>query len=206
MEAPNQHGSKHDNQRASGPDTPEVLEYLTVGFNSTTRYLEALAQRSITRDKQKQGPAESEPDLSRAFSTDSKNLRSMAAIFVPRSDQPTILYSHLPLLIKAASFVPFSSSAPRLVTLPKGAQERLADALSIPRVGLVGLIDGAPNGNLLMEVVKQKVLEVEVPWLTKEGRGVYTPVNIKAVQTCALVDQKSNEDQLPWACPAAEDE
>ena len=117
--------------------------------------------------------------------TDSGNLRSLAAIFVPYSDQSSILYSHLPVLIKTASFAPSTSPAPRLTMLPRGAEERLAAALSIPRIGLIGIVDGAPDTDVLIDFARRKVPEIEVPWLDEGARGLYRPVNIKAVQTTA---------------------
>ena len=162
-----------------------MLKYLTIGFNVTTRYLEALARTSATQGDKGRDTALFRVGYCESPDADSDKLRSLAAIFVPHSDQSSILYSHLPLLIKAASFAPFTSSAPRLIMLPRGAEEHLATTLSIPRVGLIGIIDGAPGAKALTDLARTKVPDVDVPWFDEGARGLYQPVNIKAVETGA---------------------
>ena len=128
----------------------------------------------------------------------------MAAVFVPRSDQSSILNSHLPLLIKAAALGSPSFPSPRLVTLGRGAEKRLNDAVSTPRVALVGLIADAPGAEGLIDSIRQGVPELDIPWLDNTARGGYLPVNIKATQT-SVPDQKTNRQSAPVA-PNTDDE
>jgi len=169
------------------PERPGMQNHLTIGFNSTTKYLEALAQRP-SLEQTPTNVEESSKDIS-----DPLNRKPLIAVFVPGSDQPSILYSHLPLLIKIASLAAASSPPPRLVSLPKGSEERLSAALSIPRVGLIGLIEGAPNADSFIGFIRQQVPEVEVPWLHEAVAGAYLPVNIKAIQTSAPAFQKKRK-------------
>lgn len=171
------------NERSDRLHSPfaDLQNHLTVGFNTTTRYLENLSRRSA-------------PDKLSGHETTSNcvNLKPLTVVFVSRSDQPPILHSHLPLLIKTASLASPALPATRLVMLPKGAEERLGAALSIPRVGLIGLVDGAPNTASLLELIRQHVPEVEAPWLADAATAGYLPVNIKATQTTAPIETKSS--------------
>lgn len=167
---------------ASAP--PEMHNHVTVGFNTTTQYLELLAQRSSksTNEVNSSGAT--------AAVKTSANLKPLAAVFVSRSSQPPVLYSHLPLLTKAASLAIPSSPSTRIISLPEGAAERLKAVLGIPRVGVVGLIDGAPNASSLIELIRQQVPELEVPWLQEAVKGTYLAVKINAIQTDAPLNPK----------------
>lgn len=156
--------------------TPDYRNHWTLGYNETTRYLECLAQRSVpklganpTSDALKDTPMRSIP-------------QDLTAIFVPRFDQPSILSSDLPFLVNSVSAVS-SSPQPRLISLPKGSAERLGAALSIPRAGLIGLKTGAPNAESLVELIRQSVPEVEIPWFQASATATYLAVNWKTVQT-----------------------
>jgi len=192
-EEPEQDLSRKHAPSAEVPEPPDMQRHLTIGFNSTTRYLESLAQGSATTTTQGQKPKFSKVGNPSADSSHSKKPRPIVAIFVPRSDHPSILYSHLPLLIKTASLAPPSSPTPRLVSLPKGAEELLSAALAIPRAGLIGLIDGAPNTDPFIDFIRQQVPELEVPWLHDAAAGIYSPVNIKVIQTSAPVHSKKRK-------------
>lgn len=143
---------------------PEVASHLTVGFNSTNRQLEEEAQRFDQGDV-------------------SIVSRRLAAVFVPRSDQAPILASHVPLLVHRASLATPASPATRLVNLSKGAEARLCAALHLPRVSFVGLFEDAPNATALIDLVRERVAPIEVPWLKAVSLGLYMPVEIKAIET-----------------------
>lgn len=174
-------------------ETPALQQHLTIGFNSTTRYLESLAQASAPKNTQSQEPTSSNVGTPNANPSNPDEPKPIVAVFVLGSDRPSILYSHLPLLIKTASLVSSSSPPPRLVSLPKGAEERLSAALSIPRAGLIGFIEGAPNTDSFIDFIRQQVPEVEVPWLHEAAAGAYLPVNIRTIQTSAPANQKKRK-------------
>ena len=69
------------------------------------------------------------------------------------------------------------------MVLPEGAEDRLKAVLGIPRVGIVGLVDGAPSASSLIELVREEVPELEVPWLQEAVKGAYLAVKIKTTQT-----------------------
>ncbi|KAI4135135.1 MAG: hypothetical protein LQ347_000923 [Umbilicaria vellea] len=148
------------------PPMPEVASHLTIGFNSTNRQLEEEAQR---------------PDQGDVLIVS----RRLAAVFVPRSDQASILASHVPLLVHRASLARPALPATRLVNLSKGAEARLCAALHLPRVTFVGLFEDAPNATPLIDFVRERVAPIEVPWLKAVSLGLYMPVEIKAIETTA---------------------
>lgn len=181
---------------ASNTKTPailDILEYFTVGFNTTTRYLEALAHRSILEDPRSTvlgGTCPAHP--ARATTT----TKPLVAVFVPRSDQPSILHSHLPLLTKTASLASPLSPEIRLVTLPKGAEIKLSAALGIPRVGLIGLMDNVPISCPLSEYVRDKVPLVEASWLHPKTASLYLPVKINATHTPAPLGKHKRDGKM----------
>lgn len=166
---------------------PEMHGYLTIGFNSTTRYLEVLAQDSGPSTDERLYPLMAIKTSARR-SLDPANIKPLAAVFISRSSQPPILCSHLPLLTKTASLAVPSSPSTRIVSLPGGAEDRLKTILGIPRVAMVGLIDGAPNASPIIQLIRQKVPELDVPWLQEAAKGAYLAVKINAVQTGATVN------------------
>ena len=186
--------TSHKLPDAGAPPDLELLNYLTIGFNTTTRHLEALAQSRILANRQLAAPG-SDIEAKEACKAPRINLQSsilkpLEAIFVPRSDQASIMHSHLPTLIKAASMAPASSQDIKLVALPKGGEAKLSSALGIPRVGLIGLMAGAPDASPLIKFVRQNVPEVEAVWLAEAGAGVYLPVEINTIHTTAPVVKK----------------
>ena len=121
----------------------------------------------------------------------------MSVVFVPRSDQPSILNAHLPLLVKMASIRSPTKPPIRLVSLPKGAEQKLSMSLGTPRVGLVGLFDGAPAADGLVKLVSEVVPTEDVPWLQEATIGKYLPVTIKAIETSAPVTPKRKKRLAP---------
>lgn len=165
---------------------PEIHDHLTIGFNTTTRYLELLAQKSSpsTVEHENSGAVLATKTCAQ-LSLGPTNIKPLAAVFIPRSGRSSVLYSHMPPLTKAASLAVPSSPSTRIVSLPEGAEDRLKTVLSIPRVGMVGMIDCAPDASSLIEFIRQNVSELEVPWLQEAIKGVYLAVKINAIQTSA---------------------
>ena len=187
----------------SGKEPPAICKHLTIGFNSTMRYLEARARVAAPKDRLAQAVTPPERDASQTAADAVDDHKPLAAVFIPHSAQSSIMYSHLPLLVKAASLASPSHPTTRLVKLPKGAEERLSAVLSIPRTALIGLLDGAPKADILIDFIRRNVPGVEIPWFDEAARGAYMPVNIKAVHTDAPA--KLKKDVLLRKSPAEED-
>ena len=149
------------------PPMPEVAQYITVGFNSTIRSLQ-----DVARPTSKPTPAVSQEGQSDRTS-------GMAAVFVCTSTLPEMLMISIPTTVAAASARHSSCLPIRLVSLPKEAEKRLAEALFQPRVGFVGLLQDTPGGRALIEMTINKISPVDVPWLRSDVRVEYKPVSIK---------------------------
>ncbi|MCJ1287013.1 hypothetical protein MMC26_006360 [Xylographa opegraphella] len=176
----NDQNVSEQDQLSNVPPEPEVASFLTIGFNSTERALEA-ASHDLT--------ARSLCSTTTAFSE--SRLPQMVAVFVDRADQTHALYAHLPLLVSTASFSLPSEAGIRLVALPRGATGRLSAALHIPRAGMIGLYGNAPGSAPLVDFVRKHVSTIEVPWLKRLREGLYIPVEISTKQIA--VSKQSNK-------------
>ena len=154
-------------QLSNVPPEPEVASFLTIGFNSTERALEAAAHNRTARSFSSIPAILSENELPQ-----------MVAIFVDRTDHTDALNAHLPLLVSTASHgLPLETKI-RLVGLPRGATGRLSAALRIPRASMIGLYSDAPNSAALVDLVRKHVSAIEVPWLKGLREGIYIPAEI----------------------------
>lgn len=113
-----------------------------------------------------------------------------SAIFVPRNSQPAILNAYLPQLIATASLSHPELPATRLVQLPNGCDARLCEALGLSRVSFIGLLDSAPHCKSLVDVVRECVSEIEVPWLQEAKKSLYLPIKINEIETSMPVGKK----------------
>ncbi|KAG9243507.1 hypothetical protein BJ878DRAFT_510378 [Calycina marina] len=168
------------------PPAPEISRYIAVGLNSITRQLVASSHKSMpTQITEDNIPNESTAEKSEMKKKETLSVGSyFVAVFVTRTSESPALHEHLPQLIVTASLACTTSSPTRLVQLPEGSEDRLAQALGIPRVSFLGLLEGAPHSTSLLDLVREAVAPIEIPSL----KGVeYLPVKINAIQTTALV-------------------
>ena len=185
--------SKRGVLKVAVPTPPDIRRHVTIGFNATTRYLEDLVKQSIASRGSRHGSQEDTATNSKVAALDCPKTATcmpLAAVFVPHSDQPAMLYAHIPLLAKLTSSAFATLPPTRLVTLSKEAEQRLGSALGIPRVGLIGLYRDAPESAALMEFVKQKVPEIEVSWVEEVAAGSYLTVKIDETETSGPIGQK----------------
>ena len=201
---------------ASHPQPPHLSRFLTVGFNSTVRYLENLSHRAspasqtplaqrVTLHPKAAALAGREGALEPTdkASADGGKLSSsppIAAVFVPRSSQPSVLHSHLPLLVYTASLSHPSRPQTRLVTLPKGSEARLCTSLGIPRANIVGLIEGAAETDTFLELIRARVPVVEVPWLSQAESGAFLPSKLAVLQSAMPEATKAHKRRRNSPC------
>lgn len=168
---------------------PELVKFVTVGFNSTTRHLENLAQKnnpiSLPTNELDpvvggKGSIPTQTDRPNSLITETKPL---VAVFIPSVGESPNLYSHLPILVKTASMAFPHLPDIRLVTLPFGAEARLSEALRLPRVGLISLACDAPGGSEISDLIRTNVPELIVPWLHGPESGVYMPTEISVIRS-----------------------
>ncbi|KAI9884710.1 MAG: hypothetical protein M1823_003491 [Watsoniomyces obsoletus] len=195
--------------------SPALLSDLTIGFNETTRHLENLSFRSspatqtplagkiLPHPRLKRataGPQEKDDEATQKATTNDDaaavSLRHVSAIFVPRSDQPSVLHSHLPLLAHTASMARPSLPPIRLVALPKGCESRLQEALALPRVNFLGLLDGAAEASQLIELVREHVPIVDVPWLAHVKQANFLPLQVEITQCLVPTMNKAQKRKM----------
>ena len=166
------------------PPAPDLTRHITVGVNSTTRHLEHLAQAAAP-NQQPQAAAADEADAPHA----PESLRHLPLIFTLQPPS-SITTSHLPLLTQTASrSLPASESA-RLVPLKPASEAKLAAALGLPRVGVIGIMDDAPGARPLLEYARQKVPAMDVPWLREACEARYLDVNVLTEHSGTKADPK----------------
>jgi ribonuclease P/MRP protein subunit POP3 len=116
-----------------------------------------------------------------------------SAIFVPAPSPPSIIHAHLPMLIFTASLAHPNLPPTRLVTLPKGSEARLCEALGLPRVSFIGILEDAPHSKGLIDQARESVPEIEIPWLSEAKKGEYLGVKINAIETFVGAGKKEKE-------------
>jgi len=154
----------------SKPVEPEILKYLTVGLNTTSRHLETEAALSkpgalVPVDKEK------EPEQT--------SRKRLAVVFLPKP-RDSLVYSHLPLLCYTSSATQKDKAQrTRLVLLDSSYERTIATAMGLPRAGVIGVFDDAPGALSLLEYVRENVDPVEVPWLEKALSGQWMGMNVE---------------------------
>lgn len=116
--------------------------------------------------------------------------KHLAAVFVSRSSQPSVLHDHLPQLIAAASSADPSLAPIRLVQLPKGCEEVLCSSVGLPRAAFVAITNDAPHSKSLVDFLGENVPAIEVEWLKEAGTAQFMPVKINAIQTTVSAPRK----------------
>lgn len=150
---------------------PEILKYLTVGLNTTSRHLEneaALSKPTALPTADKETKAEEQ--------TIDKHL---AVVFLPKP-KDNLVYAHLPLLCYTTSCAQKNKAqCTRLVLLDSSCERTIATAMGLPRAGVTGIFENAPGAAPLLEYVQDNVDPVEVPWLEKALSGQWMGINVE---------------------------
>lgn len=175
--------------------SPEIQNFVTIGFNSTTRYLEMLAHSNLPStffrgelDNTFRGSLLT-PELGISSGELLKGHRPLVAVFITHAEQSSVIHAHLPVLIKTASLA-LSSAPATLVELSKGAEACLCKALQLSRISVIGLMGGAPGASELIESIRTRVPAVEISWLGVAKAGQFLPTKTKAIHTSNLNGSK----------------
>jgi ribonuclease P/MRP protein subunit POP3 len=206
-------GDGDDLNLSSLPPPPQISPFLVVGLNSITRILESSSHNSkpqkplncVTSGEDGAGELSdipTPPSKSKTVNTSEKAEDGtsnylvhghFSTIFVWRSSQPTILHAHLPQLVVTASLAYPKSPTTRLVQLPKGSDTRVCEALGLPRVSFIGVLEGAPQSKSLVDFIRDCVPEVDIPWLQETKALKYLPVQINTIETSAPATKKDQK-------------
>ncbi|KAH8758131.1 hypothetical protein BGZ57DRAFT_771579 [Hyaloscypha finlandica] len=187
---------KEDKSKGEETDFPrppplEISSFVVVGLNSITRSLETLSQKSKA-DTAQLPASDDTGDTAKELLVEDVH-RHFSAIFVTQASQPPILRAHLPQLVTTASLANPELPATRLVQLPKGCEARLSEALALPRVSFIGILDGAPHSKSLVDLARECVPVIEIPWLEEAKKSVYLPLKINAIESFVHVVAKKVE-------------
>ncbi|KAK9462956.1 uncharacterized protein V1516DRAFT_671600 [Lipomyces oligophaga] len=146
---------------------PDILSYLTLGLNNTTKELELQVPLIYTADN---------PNKHQTQRLKSK----IIAVFVARADiLPAILFAHLPMLTVSASG---RGPAVKLVQLPKGAMQRLEEASGIARLDVIGIREGYKSATSeLMKSALERIEPVKPTWGRAQPK--YQTLKIKHIKT-----------------------
>lgn len=167
------------------PPAPEIASFVDVGLTTVTRSLECSAAIQLNESTTVEEPKTDETHQHKRASQ-----VSYAAVFVARSGQPSVLNSHLPQMVAAASLKDSSAEPIRLVGLSKACQDRLSMALGIPRVSVIGIRKDAPNSKALVDFARQHVPLTEVPWLKEAPDAQFRDTKINTINTFVGQRQK----------------
>ena len=152
------------------PVEPEILKYLTVGLNTTSRHLEteaALSKPGALAPVDKEIKAEGTPR------------KRLAVVFLPKP-KDNLVYAHLPLLCYTSSATrEDKTQQTRLVLLDPSSERTIATAMGLPRAGVIGVFDDAPGAGPLLGYVEENVDPVEIPWLEKALSGHWMGMNVE---------------------------
>jgi len=197
------------------PPPPHILSSIVVGLNNITRVLEASSQRFPTDvqdpeltsqgDSQSQvrqneacsstGQKRNTPDFPAITDRTTSPSSHFSVIFV-LSSLPPVLMEHLPQLVATSALAHPELPMTRLVQLRKDCGGRLCTALGLQRVSAIGILDGAPHSKSLLDIVREQVSVIRVPWLQEAKDNQYLPVKIRAVETFGWVAASKNSKAL----------
>ncbi|KAI0015937.1 hypothetical protein F4780DRAFT_783717 [Xylariomycetidae sp. FL0641] len=150
------------------PPTPELLAHIDVGLPAVTRRLQdAISRRSNSSTSKTTQPLD--------------NLYSV--IVIARSGQPNAFNDHLPQMVAMASKSHPSHAPIRLVGLSKACEDRLSEALGIPRASCIAIYKDAPNSKALVDYARQHVPILEMPWFEEASQAEYQETKINTIET-----------------------
>ena len=131
-DAPSEHGHSLLHPIAPTLHPPPILHDITIGINAVTKELERLCQAPRMTIS---GPSR---DINESKSGPSSRIR---AVIICKADiDPPTLISHFPYLVAACNNVlRVSGKTIKLVTLPKGSEFTLSQAVGLPRVAVLAL-------------------------------------------------------------------
>lgn len=183
---------KRDMQSTSNgvsvPLPPAIGSHVLVGLNSITRYLEALAAGTVPPAASLDKPTASEHEQTvpgNDIGQQTETFLRPLGLVILTHPQPSLSpsHAHVPELLHLATVHPQSRNksleSTRLVTLPTSNDARLASALHIPRVGAVGIFEGAPGAKALEDYARKHVGLTECPWIEQATKPEWRGLNVQ---------------------------
>jgi ribonuclease P/MRP protein subunit POP3 len=169
----------------SAPPAPAIASHVLVGLNSVTRHLEALAASSAPPTVPVRNAND---DLSHEGDNTQKDadaaLQPLSMVILTHP-QPALSpsHAHIPTLVHLATLqsTPNANMAEptRLIALATSNDVRFANALHIPRVGAIGIYEGAPGAKALEEYMREHVGLTECLWVGEAMRPEWRGLNVQ---------------------------
>lgn len=160
------------------PPVPEVALYLDVGLASISRHLEKLSSEASPATTNEDSTSRLVPSAL----VDKGKSTGYSVIFVARSGQAPAFNSHFPQMVATASKT-YPGQDIKLVGFSKPCADRLGTCLGIPRVSSLALRADMPQGEALVDFVREKVAPIDIPWLSQARSCTYLQTRIDAVET-----------------------
>lgn len=180
--------SKSLSDDVARPLPPAVGPHVLVGLNSVTRHLESLAavnapstvpvKESSMKELEYPTPgadANHQPEISPPPLSLVVVTHPQPSLSSPHAHIPTLL--HLATLRLSAKTQP--SDFTRLVTLPTSKDNQFSSALHIPRVGAIGIFEGAPGAKALEDYVRKHVGLTECAWVEEALKPDWRGLNVQ---------------------------
>lgn len=185
-------GRKRKRATNAAPDEPSRLpapataSHILVGLNSVTRHLETHAASTAPPTAPINETTIDEQD--NPTQTDCKESATpprILSIVILTHPQPSLSpsHAHIPTLLHLANLRRDPGTIPvnptRLVCLATSNDARLASALHIPRVGAIGVLEGAPGAKALEEYVRKHVGLTGCAWVDEALRSEWRGLNVQ---------------------------
>ncbi|KAI0652104.1 hypothetical protein C8Q79DRAFT_936129 [Trametes meyenii] len=175
--------------------TSPILQSLTIGINEVTKRLEGLASShrcTISSDDKKHNSPTAKTD---------KPSSGARLVVACRADvNPPALIAHIPNLVAAVNSLQarFSDAGRTwLVSLPKGSEHTLAEAVGLRRTSILLIEESATQFALLAPLLQDLPL-ISAPWLSPafcDQPVALVPTHIKQLRTTAPKDMKSAKER-----------
>ncbi|OJT15798.1 hypothetical protein TRAPUB_3904 [Trametes pubescens] len=185
----------------TAPVTPPILRSLAAGINEVTKRLETIARSHrhiVNSDMDKDGET---AQGSNATSRD-------RLVVVCRADvDPPALVSHIPNLVASCNSRREEGGRTWLISLPKGAEYTLAEALGLRRAAAM-LIEDPESFLPAIGPMLQNITLLVAPWLASRPSVpsmTLVPTHIKQLRTTAPKDMRNAKEQRARGRPAAKE-
>lgn len=98
-------------------------------------------------------------------------------VLIPHNHPSASLpHAHIPTLVHLSTLSSPKATATRLLAVPPGCEPELAEALHIPHVGALAILDGAPGADALIAYVREQLDVTRCAWIEEalkpEWKGV----------------------------------
>lgn len=164
---------------------PATASHVLIGLNSVTRHLETQAASTAPPTAPINETTTERDNPTQIDDKDSATSSRTLSVVILTHPQPSLSpsHAHIPTLLHLANLRRDPGTMPaeptRLVCLATSNDARLASALHIPRVGAIGILEGAPGANALEEYARKHVGLTECAWVDEALKSEWRGLNVQ---------------------------